>query len=88
MGDFKNAENYRHALHVRPLQMVTTELCYKCILRSFLIDECQITEFSSYEHTYPNATYGAQWIGHGGSVPCGQPDLPIYRTPITFYGDI
>ncbi|GFU34258.1 hypothetical protein TNCV_4976201 [Trichonephila clavipes] len=28
-----------------PVQMVTAELRYECITRSFLIDECRITEF-------------------------------------------
>ncbi|GFV67464.1 hypothetical protein TNCV_4621451 [Trichonephila clavipes] len=27
--------------------MVTAELCYECMTRSFLIDECRITEFFS-----------------------------------------
>ncbi|GFY09167.1 hypothetical protein TNCV_4663581 [Trichonephila clavipes] len=40
--------------------------------------------FSTVVRMYPNATFGARWIG------CGEPDidLPTYRVSITFYGDI
>ncbi|GFU38724.1 uncharacterized protein TNCV_970551 [Trichonephila clavipes] len=70
---------------------------YECIMRSFLIDECRISEFLSYVCTYPNATFGAQWIGCGGPVtwPPRSPDLSsldyflwghlknlIYATPL------
>ncbi|GFV99311.1 histone-lysine N-methyltransferase SETMAR [Trichonephila clavipes] len=41
MGDFPYAEN------ADIVRMVTVELCYECITRSFLIDECRIAQFFS-----------------------------------------
>ncbi|GFY21060.1 hypothetical protein TNCV_3991041 [Trichonephila clavipes] len=48
MGNLTYAENAHMNYMYDLAQIVTAELLYKCITRSILFDECQITERFSY----------------------------------------
>ncbi|GFV11379.1 hypothetical protein TNCV_3923281 [Trichonephila clavipes] len=77
LGNFTYAE--KAGMHY--VKMINAELRYKCITRSFLIDECRIKEFfSGYIVNFETGSFHDRlgMVDQSHGHPC----LPIYRASI------